>query len=106
MIERPSIAIAGLACETSTFSPSKTLAAAFHPKRDHEIIEKYPFINQHSFLGQIADWHGALIGHALPGGIVTRSAFEELAGELVERLRAIVSSTTIHGLWYDIHGAM
>lgn len=103
---RPAIAIAGLACETSTFTPSKTLAPAFHPKRGHEIIDKYPFINAESPLGKLADWHGALIGHALPGGIVTRSAFEDLAGEIVDRLKAITSSTTIHGLWYDIHGAM
>ncbi|KAJ9601938.1 hypothetical protein H2200_013497 [Cladophialophora chaetospira] len=103
---RPSIAIAGLACETSTFTPSKTLAAAFYPKRGQEIIEKYPFISDDSSLGKAAKWHGALIGHALPGGIVTRSAFEELAGEIVERLEAIVLATAIQGLWYDIHGAM
>ena len=106
MIERPVIAIAGIACETSTFTPSKTLAPAFYPKRGGEIIEKYSFINQDTHLGKIADWHGALIGHALPGGIVTLSAFEELAGEITDRLKAIVSSTTLHGLWYDIHGAM
>ncbi|EXJ66974.1 uncharacterized protein A1O5_09620 [Cladophialophora psammophila CBS 110553] len=106
MVERPAIAIAGLACETSIFTPSRTLAPAFHAKRGHEIIEKYPFIRKDASLGKTADWHGALIGHALPGGIVTRACFEELAGEIIDRLRAIVSSTTIHGLWYDIHGAM
>lgn len=106
MIPRPSIAIAGLACETSTFTPSRTLAEAFHPKRGDEIIEKYQFLRSGTPLGSVADWHGALIGHALPGGVVTRAAFEELADEIVQRLKAIVSSTEIHGLWYDIHGAM
>ncbi|ETI24012.1 hypothetical protein G647_03381 [Cladophialophora carrionii CBS 160.54] len=57
-------------------------------------------------LGKLADWHGALIGHALPGGIVTRCAFEDLADEIIKLLEAIISSTTIHGLWYDIHGSM
>ena len=106
MVERPSIAIAGLACETSTFSPSKTLAPAFHPKRGQEIIEKYSFLSQNAPLGKIADWHGVLIGHALPGGIVTRAAFEELASEILKGLEELVDTTKIHGLWYDIHGAM
>jgi microcystin degradation protein MlrC len=107
MSSRPVIAIAGLACETSTFSPSKTLAPAFHPKRGNEIIQKYPFIRPGTPLGDKADWKGALIGHALPGGIVTLAAFEELAAEIVERLRGIVAtSATLDGLWFDIHGAM
>jgi microcystin degradation protein MlrC len=104
---RPIVAIAGLACETSTFSPAKTLAPAFHPKRGNEIIQKYAFIHSGTPLGESADWRGALIGHALPGGIVTRAAFEELAAEIVERLRDIVAaSAAIDGLWFDIHGAM
>jgi microcystin degradation protein MlrC len=104
---RPVIAIAGLACETSTFSPAKTLAPAFHPKRGNEIIQKYAFIHPGTRLGESANWRGALIGHALPGGIVTRAAFEELGAEIVERLRAIVAaSAAIDGLWFDIHGAM
>jgi microcystin degradation protein MlrC len=105
MFSRPVIAIAGLACETSTFSPSKTLAPAFHPKRGTEIIQKYPFIRPGTPLGDKADWKGALIGHALPGGIVTLAAFEELAAEIVERLRDIVQ-LPLDGLWFDIHGAM
>ena len=38
---------------------------------------------------------------------MTRAAFEELAAEIVERLRDIVAaSAAIDGLWFDIHGAM
>nr|XP_031857223.1 uncharacterized protein CI109_007387 [Kwoniella shandongensis]KAA5524295.1 hypothetical protein CI109_007387 [Kwoniella shandongensis] len=104
---RPVIAIAGLACETSTFTPSPTLAPFFHPKRDMEIIENYPFIQPGSPLGDAATWRGALIGHALPGGIVTRDAYEELAAEIISRLKAIVEEEGgVDGLWYDIHGAM
>ena len=103
---RPIIAIAGLACETSTFTPSRTLAPAFHPRRGKEILDKYVFIHPGTPLGDAADWRGALIGHALPGGIVTRDAFEKLAGEIIAKLTDIVSSTEIDGLWFDIHGAM
>jgi len=107
MAKRPVIAVAGLACETSTFTPSRTLAPAFHPKRGNEIFEKHTFIAPSTPLGDAADWQGALIGHALPGGVVTRAAFEELADEILDRLKKIVASANpLQGLWYDIHGAM
>ncbi|TAQ90663.1 hypothetical protein B7494_g966 [Chlorociboria aeruginascens] len=106
MSHRPIIAIAGLACENSTFTPSRTLVEGFHPRRGNEIIDKYAFLHPGTPLGDIADWRGALIGHALPGGVVTRTAFEELADEIDKRLIDIVGSATIDGLWFDIHGAM
>lgn len=106
MHHRPGILIAGLECETSTFTPSRTLAPAFHPRRGKEVIYEFPFLQPGTPLANSANWHGALIGHALPGGIVTRDAYEELAGEIVTRAKEIVSSTPIHGLWFDIHGAM
>src|ERR1700753_341129 len=104
----PVIAIAGLACETSTFTPSRTSAAAFHPQRGRAILtERYPFLLPGTPLGDAAAWHGALTGHALPGGQVTREAFELLASEIVTRLREIVATHgPLDGLWYDIHGAI
>ncbi|KAJ6440659.1 putative Short chain dehydrogenase/reductase [Purpureocillium lavendulum] len=106
MSQRPVIAIAGLACETSTFTPSRTLAPAFHPKRGKEIIDRYEFLHDDRPLGKEADWQGALIGHAIPGGQVTHDAFETLAAEIITRLEAIISARQIDGLWFDIHGAM
>ena len=104
---RPMIAIAGLACETSTFSPARTAAPrAFHPKRGQGIITEYAFLQGGMPLGDAACWHGALIGHALPGGVVVRSVYETLVEEILTRLREIVASTPIDGLWLDIHGAM
>lgn len=85
----PVIAIAGLACETSTFTPSRTLAPAFHPQRGGEILDKYAFIRPGTQLGDAAQWEGALIGHAMPGGVVTHAAYEELAGEIIDRLTNI-----------------
>ena len=103
---RPVIAIAGLACETSTFTPSRTQALAFHPRRGIEIIENCPFLEPGTELGDVADWRGVLNGHALPGGIVTREAFESLSGEIISRLTELVTTTQLDGLWFDIHGAM
>jgi microcystin degradation protein MlrC len=108
MPRRPVIAVAGLACETSSFSPARTLEPAFHPRRGDEIIEKYSFIQPGTPLGHAASWQGSLIGHALPGGVVTRDAFEGLTTEILSRLADIISNseTGIDGLWFDIHGAM
>jgi len=100
---RPVVAIAGLACETSTFTPSRTLAPAFHPLVGPAAVAKYPFLAASSPLGAAAEWRGALIGHALPGGAVTRDAFETLSAEIVRRLRAL---GPVDGVWFDIHGAM
>ncbi|KAK5740922.1 hypothetical protein LTR17_004276 [Elasticomyces elasticus] len=102
----PRIAIAGLGCETSTFSPARTHASAFHPRRGDEILQTYKFLQHGTDLGNAATWHGSLIGHALPGGIVTKNAFEELAHEIVRRLKDLVQEEPLDGLWYDIHGAM
>ncbi|KAI1825304.1 MlrC domain-containing protein [Xylaria intraflava] len=106
MARRPVIAIAGLACETSTFSASRTQAPAFHPRRGDEVIEKYSFLQRGSPLGEAVDWHGALIGSALPGGIVTREAFETLSAEIVSRLTEMTATLVLDGMWFDIHGAM
>lgn len=103
---RPVIAIAGLASENSTFTPSRTKAAAFHPRRGTEVVDKYSFLHPGTALAEAAIWKGALIGHALPGGMIKQESFEQLAGEIVERLTQIVSEKPLDGLWFDIHGAM
>lgn len=104
----PVIAIAGLSCENSTFTPSRTRAAAFHPKRGQEITDYYSFLHPGTELGDKARWKGALIGHALPGGMVERASFEELSAEIINRLSDICQSLehALDGLWFDIHGAM
>jgi len=97
---RPVVAIAGLAIETSTFTPSRTLAPAFHPDRGDEVVARHPFLAAYA---DAAEFRGALTGHALPGGVVDRAAYEELADEIVARLADL---GPVDGLWYDIHGAM
>jgi len=102
-VARPVIAVAGLGIESSTFSPARTLAPAFHPQRGEEILTRYPFLAPGTELREAATWHGALLGKALPGGTVTAEAYAELSGELLSRLAAMPA---LDGLWYDIHGAM
>lgn len=99
----PVIAVAGLGIESSTFSPARTEAPAFHPLRGEEVLTRYPFLAPGEPLRESADWRGALVGKALPGGTVTAAAYAELTRELLDRLREL---GPLDGLWYDIHGAM
>ncbi|GAA4017693.1 M81 family metallopeptidase [Streptomyces sp. NBC_01352] len=100
---RPVIAVAGLGIESSTFSPARTGAAAFHPRRGADVLTRYPFLAPGQPLRAAADWRGALVGKALPGGTVTSTAYAELAAELLNSLSDL---GPVDGLWYDIHGAM
>ncbi|MBO4256167.1 M81 family metallopeptidase [Streptomyces griseorubiginosus] len=100
---RPVIAVAGLGIESSTFSPARTEAPAFHPQRGDEVLARYPFLAPGTALREVAHWRGALVGKALPGGTVTAAAYAELSAELLDRLRR---SGPVDGLWFDIHGAM
>ena len=100
---RPVVAIAGLGIESSTFSPARTEAPAFHPLRGQDVLTRYPFLAPGEPLREAADWRGALVGKALPGGAVTAAAYTELSTELIDRLRDL---GPLDGLWFDIHGAM
>ncbi|MER5428002.1 M81 family metallopeptidase [Streptomyces sp. NPDC002588] len=100
---RPVIAVAGLGIESSTFSPARTEAPAFHPQRGTDVLTRYPFLAPGQPLLAAADWRGALVGKALPGGTVTASAYAALSAELIDRLK---QSGPVDGLWFDIHGAM
>ncbi|MBD0421548.1 M81 family metallopeptidase [Streptomyces sp. TRM S81-3] len=100
---RPVIAVAGLGIESSTFSPARTEAPAFHPLRGADVLTRYPFLAHGQPLRSAADWRGSLVGKALPGGTVTASAYTDLSGELIDRLKEL---GPVDGLWFDIHGAM
>ncbi|MEK9612365.1 MAG: M81 family metallopeptidase [Flavobacteriaceae bacterium] len=100
---KPKIAIAGLAIESSTFSPATTQADAFLARKGQDIFEYYPFLEDSSSQSQAAQWVPTLRGHALPGGIVTRKAYDSLVGVTLDLLK---KEMPYDGLFFDIHGAM
>lgn len=101
--ELPRIAIAGLGIESSTFSPAQTHEEAFHAKTGDDIYTLYPFLSPDSLNRNRAQWVPTLKGHALPGGIVTREAYESLVGKTLDMLE---KNGPYDGLFFDIHGAM
>jgi len=99
----PRIAIAGLAIESSTFSPARTEIEAFHARRGDAVFTFYPFLETEKPLRKKAVWFPTLRGHALPGGMVTQGAYETLVEETLSRLK---ENLPYDGLFFDIHGAM
>ncbi len=99
----PRIAIAGLAIESSTFSPALTDEEAFHAKTGDSIFTMYPFLSPDSLDRKRATWIPTLRGVALPGGMVTHEAYESLVTKMLDRLK---KNGPYDGLFFDIHGAM
>ncbi len=99
----PKVAIAGFAIESSTFSPAKTEEEAFHASYKDGIFYQYPFLAKTAPLRQKVDWFPTVRGHALPGGIVTKEAYESLLGKTLKLLK---ENLPYDGLFLDIHGAM
>jgi microcystin degradation protein MlrC len=99
----PKIAIAGIAIESSTFSPAQSTEEAFHAKTDEEVFSIYPFFAAGAPNRKRAHWVPTLKGHALPGGIVTREAYESLVKKTLNRLK---QNLPYDGLFLDLHGAM
>lgn len=100
---KPRIAIAGLAIESSTFSPARTDEEAFHAKYGTDVFSLYPFLSADSSLRRRATWFPTLVGDALPGGTVTREAYESLVKKTLDSLKKYIP---YDGLFFDIHGAM
>ena len=99
----PRVAIAGLAIESSTFSPAVTCEEAFRAREGDSVFTYYPFFAPDSGIVGRAHWIPTLRGHAMPGGIVAREAYEKLVGQTLEMLQAALP---LDGIFFDIHGAM
>ncbi|MCH1558132.1 MAG: M81 family metallopeptidase, partial [Flavobacteriaceae bacterium] len=102
-LKKPKIAIAGLAIESSTFSPAKTIEEDFKARVDEEVFTYYPFLNKDSINRKRANWIPTIRGHALPGGIVTKEAYNSLVKKTLKKLE---ENLPYDGLFFDIHGAM
>ncbi len=99
----PRIAIAGLAIESSTFSPAVTIEEDFGAKYGADVYSLYPFLSVDSPMLANAEWIPTIVGKSLPGGAVTRQAYEALVSKTLNSLQAHLP---YNGLLLDIHGAM
>ena len=102
-MQLPRIAIAGLGIESSTFSPALSTEESFHAKIGDSVYSRYPFLQVDSLQRQRAEWIPTLVGKSLPGGTVTREAYESL---VTKSLIMLKENGPYDGLFFDIHGAM
>lgn len=104
MVEQYRIGIGGIAIESSTFSPLPSVTDDFVIHRREKIVESYPYFGDGTFEGrQDVTWLGTLKARSIPGGPITAESYEEMKGELLERLDAVLP---LDGFFFDIHGAM
>ncbi|HHV87103.1 MAG TPA: M81 family metallopeptidase [Petrimonas sp.] len=99
----PRIAIAGLAIESSTFSPAVSHEGAFKARYGDSVFTYYPFFAADSGIIDRAVWLPTLRGHAMPGGIVSHEAYESLVSKTLDSLKA---KLPLDAIFFDIHGAM
>lgn len=94
----PRIAIAGIAIESSTFTPYRSGEADFEVRRGTaEILDRYPFTPPE------AEYVGVLHARALPGGQLEAEVYETWKQEICEGLAA---AGPLDGFFFDVHGAM
>jgi microcystin degradation protein MlrC len=91
------IGIAGIAIESSTFSPHRTTVDDFTVTRGDVLLARY------TFLDEDVEWVPLLHAVSMPGGAVTEETYTALAEEIYARLR---EAGPLDGLFFDIHGAM
>lgn len=101
--KKPRVAIAGLAIESSIYSPAVSTEESFRTRYGEDVFTYYPFFHADSGVINRAEWLPTLRGHAMPGGVVTREAYESLVNQTLEGLKAVLP---LDGLFFDIHGAM
>lgn len=106
----PRIAIAGIAIESSTFTPYLSGEADFEVRRGTAILDRYPFFTEPTVSGaalrQAAEYVPVLHARALPGGVLRREAYDSWLAEIVDGLREAVAQQSLDGFFFDIHGAM
>jgi microcystin degradation protein MlrC len=101
--ERLRIGIAGIAIESSTFSPHRTTLDDFRVTRGDDLLARYAFLAPGAPLTQGVEWVPLLHAVAVPGGPVTEETYEQLAGEIFELLG---TAGPLDGVFIDFHGAM
>jgi microcystin degradation protein MlrC len=95
------IGIAGVAIESSTFSPHRTVLADFTVTRGTTLLARYDWLDDP--WARDVEWVPLLHAVSLPGGPVEADTYESLKAEI---LSLAAAAGPLDGVLYDIHGAM
>jgi microcystin degradation protein MlrC len=102
----PRIAVAGIAIESSTFSPHRAGLRDFHLWIGADLLGRYDAIRPGGDLAARARWEPVLYARSIPGGPVLPEVYADLKARILDGLAALVADGGIDGLFLDIHGAM
>jgi len=102
-VDLPRIAFAGIAIESSTFSPALTHEEAFHARVADDVFDRYNFMADGQPLRERAHWFPTFNGKSVPGGIVTKQAYKSMVGKTLKMLK---NNLPYDGVFLDLHGAM
>lgn len=102
-LEHPRIGIAGIAIESSTFSPHISGDEAFTERRGAVLMDYYPFLADGSELRAAGQWVPLVQARSVPGGEVARATYERLKTEIIDGIRR---EGPFDAFYLDIHGAM
>ncbi len=97
------IAIAGYGAENSTFAPHRMKLADFDILRGDELLALYDLDGW--VLEADVDWIPVLRAHAGAGGTIDTEAYDAIATEITEGIRAAVADGPLDGIYLDLHGA-
>lgn len=100
------IAVAGLAIESSAYSPHRAGYRDFPPFDGREVIERYDFLAAGTPLGDAADWVGVFFARSIPGGRVDAAVYADFRTRIVDGLAREHAEAPLDGVLLDLHGAM
>ncbi|NUR92820.1 MAG: M81 family metallopeptidase, partial [Nonomuraea sp.] len=95
------VAVGGVHIESSTFSPHLSGADDFEVTRGDTLLARYDWLAE-PWAADV-EWIPLVHARALPGGAVTRAAYDAWAAEIAGGLAA---AGPLDGVLLDIHGAM
>ena len=93
------IAAAGIAIECATFSPLPSELSDFDVLRGDALTTRYPFAAAYADI----DFAPIMQAHAVPGGVLRRSVYDDLKAEILAGLN---EAAPWDGVYLDMHGAM
>lgn len=100
----PRIAIAGMAIESSTFSPHRAGMRDFSVVTGDALCDRYAVLRNE--LRDRAVWLPVLNARSIPGGAVLAATYDTIKSDIVEGLARLVADEPLDGLFLDLHGAM
>ena len=78
------IGIAGIAIESSTFSPHRAGLADFDVRRGEDLLRRYDFLDKEWAQG--IEWVPLLHARSLPGGAVLPEVYDDLSAEIIDMI--------------------